>query len=112
MGYFSDLSSGDPGILKFEQAKRWYEGLQKGGEASTAAALDLLTTFSQGKVNPEMMAEYSPGGKTYATVWESVVDAAERFNDPGSFTALIGFEWTSLDKGNKSMDLQDNQDAK
>ena len=35
-----------------------------------------------------MMAEYSPGGKIYASIWESVVDAAERFNDPGHFTAF------------------------
>ncbi len=100
MGFFSDLAAGDPDIIKYDQAKPWYEGLLAGGDASAAAALDLITTFAQGKIDPEMMVEYSPGGKTYATIWESVVDAAERFNDPGSFTALIGFEWTSLDKGN------------
>jgi hypothetical protein len=100
MGFFTDLAAGNPNILKFDQAKPWYEGLQAGGEASVAAALSLIGTFSQGKIDPEMMAEYSPGGKTYRSIWEKVVDAAERFNDPGSFTALIGFEWTSLVMGN------------
>ena len=100
MGFFNDMAAGEPNIIKYEQGKRWYEGLQAGGESSVAAALDLITTFSQGKINVEMMGDYSPGGKTYATIWENVVDAAERFNDPGTFTAFIGFEWTSLVAGN------------
>ena len=100
MGFFNDLAAGSPNILGYEQGQRWYDGLQAGGDASAAAALDLITTFSQGKINPEMLAQYSPGSKIYASVWDKVVDAAERFNDPGSFTALIGFEWTSLVTGN------------
>ena len=100
MGFFKDLEAGKPGIIKYEQARRWYDGLQQGGEASAAAALDLIGTFSQGKIDPEMMAEYSPGGRTYKTIWEEVVAAAESYNDPGSFTTLIGFEWTSLVSGN------------
>jgi hypothetical protein len=100
MGFFNDLEAGKPEILKFEQGKRWYDGLQEGGEASAAAALDLIGTFSQGEMDPDMIAEYSPGGRTFKTIWEQVVAAAEEYNDPGRFTTLIGFEWTSLVDGN------------
>jgi len=100
MGFFQDLAAGAPNILAFEEGKRWYDGLQKGGEAAVAATLDLITTFSQGKIPPELLADYSPGSKKYTSVWEHVVKTAEAYNDPGRFTALIGFEWTSLVKGN------------
>jgi hypothetical protein len=34
------------------------------------------------------------------TVWERITTSAEKFNEPGKFTALIGFEWTSSPNGN------------
>jgi hypothetical protein len=34
------------------------------------------------------------------TMWERLTEAAERYNQPGVFTALIGFEWTSSPGGN------------
>ncbi|HXJ17794.1 MAG TPA: DUF3604 domain-containing protein [Candidatus Polarisedimenticolia bacterium] len=34
------------------------------------------------------------------TMWERLTAAAEEFNEPGKFTALIGFEWTSSPGGN------------
>ena len=46
-----------------------------------------------------MLAMYSPGSRRYGTIWDEVINAAEEFNEPGKFTAFIGFEWTSLVKG-------------
>lgn len=32
------------------------------------------------------------------TVWDRQIEAADKYNEPGRFTALIGYEWTSLNK--------------
>ncbi len=34
--------------------------------------------------------------KMQRTVWDRQIETADRFNEPGRFTALIGYEWTSL----------------
>ena len=99
MGMGTDIIAGKPELMGYEQAARWNKGIAKGGNEAVLTTLDLITTFSQGKMNPEMIARYSPGSKQYKNLWEKVIDEAEAANDPGLFTAFIGFEWTSLIKG-------------
>ena len=100
MGMVGDLAIGKPELLGYEQSAGWIKGLEAGGDESVQAALDLISNFSQGTIEPEIMALYSPGSKLYKNLWERVIDYAEAYNDPGQFTALIGFEWTSLIQGN------------
>jgi hypothetical protein len=100
MGLIADLRTGTPEVLAYEQGARWSTDLRAGGEAGVAAALDLITTFANDKVDPDLFSSYQPGSKAYRTLWHKVIAEAEAFNDPGRFTAFIGFEWTSLINGN------------
>jgi hypothetical protein len=99
MGIATDIQRGAPNIMANPKGKEWAEGFQAGGQAAGEAAFDLITNFSQGTVPLELLEQYSPGAPIYNDVWEGITETADEFNDPGRFTALIGYEWTSVPKG-------------
>jgi hypothetical protein len=99
MGIATDIQRGAPNILATAKGKEWAEGFAEGGQAAAEAAFDLIGNFSQGTVPVELLEQYSPGSAIYDNVWEKIIQTAEVYNEPGRFTAFIGFEWTSVPKG-------------
>jgi hypothetical protein len=99
MGIATDIQQGTPNILAVPKGKEWAEGFQKGGQAAATAAFDLISNFSQMTIPEQLITDYSPGSPVFNALWENITETADEYNDPGRFTTLIGFEWTSVPKG-------------
>jgi len=87
MGGFLYAGKGDAQLLRTKLGQRWHAMLQK-GEALDLIK-DLVHVLVKGKDSTRLPNSFR------RRVWSDEIKAAEEYNEPGRFTALIGYEWSS-----------------
>jgi len=90
LGVMSGVLAGDPQLLADPTLKKWNKGMNAGGEAATAVVMEMITMQGEGTL-PEAVTDKD----VQLDMWQKMTEIVEGHNDPGTFTALIGYEWTS-----------------
>ena len=94
LGLAPAIMASDPLLLKNEWGKMEHDLVKSGMEGAIKAYENWMEQNAK-RDNP--LADMPELMKTY---WDKIIDAAEKYNDPGRFTAFIGYEWTSMPDGN------------
>ncbi|MGX1309419.1 hypothetical protein AB7M35_004177 [Amorphus suaedae] len=90
LGVVANIYGGDPALLADPVLKGWHDGMKKGGDAATAVVMEMIILQGAGKL-PAAMTDKD----TQFDIWRKMTEIVESHDDPGTFTALIGYEWTS-----------------
>jgi hypothetical protein len=93
-GLMPALLKGDPEVLASETGRRWYDELQSGdNDRVFATAMEIVASLS--KPTPPMASD-----RVVRDAWQDYTALADRYNEPGRFTAIIGYEYTTMGGNN------------
>ena len=93
-GLMPQLLSGDPEILATEIGRRWYEELISGDDDRVfTTAMEIVASLAK----PDAPIE---SDRAVRNAWRAYTALADRYNDPGRFSAIIGYEYTTMGGNN------------
>ena len=95
MGAMNEVILGNPNLMTDPTVRDWNRRINQGGDVAIEAAYEIVQAIANLEI-PAVLAEEN----FFRSVWEDYVAAAEEYNDPGQFTAMIGYEWTSFPGAN------------
>ncbi len=88
-GLMPRLLKGDPGILATEKGRRWYDQLNTGDrDKMFATAMEIVAALQ--KPDPPFKSD-----GLVRDAWREYTALADRYNEPGRFSAIIGYEYTT-----------------
>ena len=88
-GLMPKLLAGDPGILATELGARWYKELKSGDrDRIFNSAMEIVASLQQ--PDPPFKND-----QLVRDAWREYTALADRYNEPGHFSAIIGYEYTT-----------------
>ena len=99
LGLMYQIYEGNPTFIADPTVAGWSKAMRGSIEEQAAAQNEVTSAQAQGTL-PPVLKDPKIVGPVMKTVWQQYLETAERFNEPGRFTAMIGYEWTSVPGGN------------
>lgn len=85
-------------FLRDPLLRRWHDLMHEGPQGSMQATAELIDMVGRNALPPALQ-DPERNAKQTRTIWEAHTDVVERYNQPGKFTAFMGFEYTLMRGG-------------
>ncbi len=90
LGFTSEVRAGNEELMNDELLAKWNKAMNSDDvDASVSVAMDAIQMQGKGT-----LPEVAKDPEFLQSVWEKYTAIIEEHNDPGHFTAFIGYEWT------------------
>jgi hypothetical protein len=112
LGVVTQLYEGNPAFTSDPTLAGWARAMKAGGDEAAKAQGELTKAQAMGTL-PAPVKDPKVVAPIMKSVWQQYTATAEKWNEPGRFTAVIGFEWTSVPGGNnlhRNVIFRDNKD--
>ena len=86
-------------LVRDPTLRRWYDMMHEGPQGSQRAIAELITAASNDNL-PAALRDPERQREATRTIWNAHLAMLDRYNRPGEFTALAGFEYTLMPDGN------------
>ena len=94
-----DLYNAPRSLISDPTLRRWYDMMHQGPEQSRQAVVEIIDAKAKGTL-PKALLNPAGAAERLHKNWLGHIAAVERYNEPGRFTAFIGFEYTLMNGGN------------
>lgn len=78
--------------------KRWHDLLNGGPEKSLQATAEIIDARANNRI-PAAMSDDKAAAARNKSIWNDHITTVDNYNDPGKFTAMLGFEFTLMNGG-------------
>ncbi len=86
-------------LIQDATLRRWHDMMHAGPQGSQRAVAELITAAANGNL-PAALRDPARQAAATEEIWQEHLKTIDRFNEPGKFTALAGFEYTLMPDGN------------
>ena len=99
LGVMAQVYEGNPAYMSDPTLARWGQAMKAGGKEAVDTMREVISAQANNEL-PPALKDPKISGPVMMSVWQRYTDTAEKYNEPGRFTAMIGYEWTSVPGGN------------
>ena len=98
LGLMNEIYNDNPALTSDPVIAGWRDDFRAGGDRAAITMRKIIQGHSMG-TNPDLLHDRDVVGPIARGIWQKRGDLIDAYNEPGVFSAFVGYEWTPAPNG-------------